>query len=550
MARRLPKTLSAHGRARADDYYWMRERDDPQVIAYLEAENAYTEAMTSHTKPLEDRLYEEIKGRIKQTDMSVPYRYDGFFYYSRFEDGRAYPIHCRKEGSLDSSEQILLDVNQLAEGHAFYSVGRRAVSPGRNILAYAVDLAGRRIHTVYFKDLDSGELLEDVIPDVAANFSWANDNRTLFYTKQDPETLRWHRVYRHVLGSDPAEDVLVYEEADEAFATFVFKSKSRRFLVIGSTQTVTTEYRLNEADEPDGRFRVVLPRRAGHEYHVDHLDDALFLRTNDGAENFRLVRAPLDKHEQPHWEDVTPARDDVFLETFELFRDHLVLVERRDGLIQMRIEPWLGATGHWLDFGEPAYTAYVHMNPELDTALLRYGYTSLTTPNSVFDYDMNTRSKTLLKQEEVLGDFEASRYVTERLHATAGDGSRVPISLVYRQDQRQAGGNPALVYGYGAYGLSVDPVFRPSRISLLDRGFVFAIAHVRGGQELGRRWYDGGRLLNKKNTFTDFISCAEHLVSSGHADPARLFAMGGSAGGLLIGAVINMRPDLFKGAIA
>lgn len=551
VARIEPHTLEAHGHVRTDDYFWLRERESPEVVAYLEAENDYTKAVMADTEALQETLVEEIKGRIKQTDLSVPYKLQDYYYYVRYEEGKDYPIHCRKRGSLEAPEEIMLDVNVMAEGHAYYAVGRVAVSSGQDRIAYAVDTEGRRKYTVYVKDLATGELLADVLPDVTGNMSWANDNKTLFYTKQDPETLRWNQVWRHTLGADPAMDVLVYEEDDETFGVGVGKTKSREYLVIACYQTVSTEYRILDADTPGAEWRVFLPRERDHEYSVDHAGDWFYIRTNaDGAKNFKLMRAPVSDFSRARWEDVLPHRDDVFFEGAQLFDDYLVAEERKDGLIQMRVRPWDGSPEHYIDFGEPAYAAGFGANHDFDTTVLRYGYTSLTTPSSVYDYDMAARTKTLLKREEVLGDFDSAEYVTERLHATAADGARIPISVVYRKGLEKNGANPFLLYGYGSYGHSLDAAFSSSRLSLLDRGFVYAIAHVRGGQELGRDWYDQGRLLNKKNTFTDFIACAEHVIAEGYTSPGHLYCSGGSAGGLLVGAVLNMRPDLFHGAVA
>ncbi|MDX1622822.1 MAG: S9 family peptidase [Gemmatimonadota bacterium] len=553
MARTVPESLETHGHVRVDPYYWLRERENPDVVAYLEAENEYTESMTSHLEGLRETLFEEIKGRIKQDDSSVPYRKDDYFYYRRYEEGDQYPIYARKKGSLEAEEEVLLDANALAEGHDFLSVRASAVSPDHRTLAFAVDTVGRRFYTVRFKDLETGEAADDVIPKVTGNLAWASDSRTIFYSKQDPKTLRSHRIFRHRLGDDPADDALVYEEADETFSTYVFRSRSERYLMIGSFQTLSDEWRYLDADDPTGEFRLFLPRERGHEHTVHHLGDHFYIRTNEGdAENFKLMRTPVDDTARGRWEEVIPHRQDVLLEGFTPFDDHLVVTERKAGLIQLRIRPWDDpADEHYLDFGEEAYLAYVQNNPETDSGILRYAYQSMTTPESVYDYDMETRERTLLKRDEVLGDFDPADYATERISAPARDGERVPVSLVYRKDRfDRSGDSPLLLYGYGSYGYSLDPTFSASRLSLLDRGFVYAIAHVRGGEVLGRRWYEAGKLLNKRNTFTDFIDVAEHLVSSGYADADRVYAIGGSAGGLLMGAVVNMRPDLFDGIVA
>ncbi len=549
-AKVLPTKLEKHGHQRIDNYYWLNKRDNPEVLAYLTAENEYAKAAMAHREGLEEALFEEIRGRIKQTDLSVPYKLDDYFYYTRFEEGKEYPLYCRKLRTLEADEELILDVNVVAEGHEYCSVGGLAISFGQGILAYAVDTQGRRIYTIRFKDLGSGETLPDMIPEVTGNLAWANDNRTLFYSKQDPATLRSFQIYRHSLGTEGGQDELVYEETDETFSASVFKTKSKRYLMITSHQTVSTEYRYLDADDPLGEFQVLVPRERDHEYDVDHYQDAFYIRTNFRAKNFRLVTTTVGKPGKEHWQEMIPHREDVLLESFELFQDYLVVEERKQGLIQLRILPWKGGDEHYLDFGEPTYFAFLGENPEFKTALLRFVYTSMTTPNSVFDYNMKTREKTLLKQEEVLGGFDTTHYQTERLWASARDGMQVPISLVYRKGLVKNGNNPLLLYGYGAYGASMDASFSSSRISLLDRGFVFAIAHVRGGEELGREWYERGKLLNKKNTFADFIDCAEYLLREGYTNQERLFAMGGSAGGLLMGAVVNMRPDLFKGVVA
>ncbi len=545
-----PTRLEKHGHVRVDNYYWLRERDNPEVLKYLEEENRYTEAVMAHTRPLQEKLFQEFRTRIKQTDMSVPYFRDGYYYYTRVEEGKEYPLYCRKKGSLDAPEEILVDVNQVAAGHKFCSVTRPAVSTNNRLIAYGVDTVGRRFYTLYFKDLESGQLLPDRIANVTGNVVWANDNRTVFYARQHPVTLRSYQIYRHVLGADPAADTLVYEEKDETFRCFVAKTKSKRYLMIASTQTLSTEYRLLEADNPAGAFRVFLPRERNHEYEVEHYGDHFYIRTNWNARNFRLMRTRVDQTAREHWQEVIPHRSDVLLQDFEIFRDHLVVVERKDGLTRLRVRPWSGKAEHYVDFEEPAYLVVPTDNYEYDTPLLRFTYSSLTTPASVYDYNMETRQRTLLKREEVLGGFDPANYQAERVYATAPDGVRVPISLVYRKGFRKDGSHPLLLYGYGSYGNSTEATFNPFRISLLDRGFVYAIAHVRGGQELGRQWYEDGKLLKKKNTFTDFIACAEFLIREKYADPKRVFAQGASAGGLLMGAVVNMRPDLFRGVIA
>ena len=542
--------LEKHGYTRIDPYYWLNQRDNPEVLDYLKAENEYTDALMADQKQMEDELFKEIKGRIKQTDLSVPYKLDDYYYYTRFEEGKEYQIFCRKKNSLEAEEHVILDVNVLAEGHEYFAVGGMAISFEQNILAYAYDTQGRRIYTIQCKDLGTGELLTDMISGATGNMSWANDNRTLFYAKQDPVTLRSYQICRHILGQDPSFDSLVYEEEDETFNVAVFKTKSKQYIMIASDQTVSSEYRYLDAHRPHGEFKVFLPRVRDHEYDVDHYRDSFYIRTNWDAKNFRLMKTPVTHTGQDHWQDVIAHRDDVLLESFELFRDYLVLEERKQGLMNIRILSWFGQGDHYLNFGEPTYLAEIGENPDFNTPMLRYVYTSMTTPNSVYDYNMDTREKVLMKQEEVLGRFNRDRYCTERVWARANDGIEVPISLVYKKGCQKDGNNPLLLYGYGSYGATMDANFSSSRLSLLDRGFIFAIAHIRGGEELGRQWYENGKLLHKKNTFTDFIACAEYLIAQGYTRTAKLFAMGGSAGGLLMGAVVNMRPDLFHGVVA
>lgn len=550
MVKKIPTRLEKHGHVRVDDYYWLREQDNPEAIAYLKGENEYAEKAMAHTKRLEDKLFEEIKARFKQTDTSVPYRRDDYFYYTRYEEGREYPIYARKRGSLDQPEEILLNGNVLAEGHEFFSIGGWAVSSGQDLLAYAVDTQGRRIYTTCFKNLTTGELFSDVIPEVTENLAWANDNKTLFYAKQDPTTLRAYRIYRHLLGTDIKNDELIFEETDETYSAYVFKTKSKKYLMIVSSHTLSQEYRYLDASDPFGEFKVFLPRERDHEYHIDHYQDRFLIRTNDQAKNFRLMSTPVATTGREHWEEVIPHRTDVFLGDFEIFRDHLVLEERARGLTLLRVIPWSGGSGYYLEFAEPAYRANLGTNLELDTTTVRFEYTSMKTPLSIYDHDMVTRQQTLLKQEEILGGFNADDYVTERLYAPAPDGTEVPLSIVYRKGTKKDGQNPLLLYGYGSYGFSIDAGFASPRLSLIDRGFIYAIAHVRGGQELGRQWYEDGKLLKKKNTFIDFIACAEYLIRERFTSPEKLFAMGRSAGGLLMGAITNMRPDLFQAVVA
>ena len=551
IAAKHAKELEAHGDVRVDNYYWLRERENPEVMAYLEAENEYTEEVMAHTAALQDELYDEIVGRIQQDDDSVPYKKGDYFYYYRYEEGDEYPIYCRKKGSLDAPEEIMIDANEMAEGHEFFTMWGVEVSPDAKTVAYAIDTVGRRFNTVRFRNLETGEDLPDVLENVTYNGEWANDNKTYVYTKQDPETLRWYRIQRHELGTDPAEDAVIYEETDEEFSAFVYRSRSDKYLMINSNQTLSSESWYLDADKPTAEPQLIQAREANHEYEVDHFGDSFYIRTNWDAENFRLMKTADSATEKDNWLEVIPHRDDVFLQGAELFSNHMVVEERKNGLMQLRIMAWDGSEEHYLDFGEPAYDAWPSANYEADTPTLRYVYTSMTTPKSTFDYDMVTKEKALLKEDPVLGGFDKAIYTTERLWAPARDGIEVPVSLVYRTDLFKAdGSNPALLYAYGSYGSSMDASFSSPRLSLLDRGFVFAIAHIRGGQELGRQWYENGKLLKKRNTFTDFIDSGKFLVEKNYTSPDRLFAMGGSAGGLLMGAVTNMAPELFQGIVS
>ena len=543
-----PHRFEEHGTVRTDPYYWLRERSNPEVIKYLEDENAYTKAVMAHTEALQERMYEELKGRVLQNDQSVPFRQGGYFYYTRLVDGKNYPIYARKRGSLTSPEEILIDVNALAEGKATFVVRAWAVSSGEDLLAFAEDTTGGRVSAIRFKNLRTGDMLADVIPRAIGGIAWAEDNRTLFYTKPDSVTVRPYQVYRHKLGTPASADQLVFEDKDETYYTSVFKTKSRAYVMIQSSQTLATEYSYVRADQPDSAFKVLIPRERGHEYFASHFGDYFYLLSNDNAKNFRLMRTPVARPGRASWQEVIPHRTDVLLEDFEFFRDYLVVSERKDGLMQLRVRPWSGRNEYYLDFGEPAYLAYVSTNREFDTPLLRYVYTSLTTPSSTYDVDMRTRQKTLLKRDSILGSFDPANYVTERLYTTARDGARVPVSVVYRKGVSRPA--PLLLTGYGSYGSSSDPTFSSDRLSLLDRGFVFAIAHIRGGSEMGRAWYENGRQLQKKNTFNDFIDVADDLIHRGYTKSDRLFARGASAGGLLMGAVVNARPELWRGVIA
>ena len=545
-----PHAMTMHGHTRIDNYYWLNERENPEVIAYLEAENQYADACLKHTEPLQQQLFKEITGRIKQDDNSVPIKIRDYYHYTRFEEGKEYPIYCRKKHSLDAPEEIILDGNVLAEGHAFFQIGEVSLSENDRLLAYSVDTVSRRIYTVFVKDLETGELVGDPIENTSGNVVWASDNKTLFYGVKD-ETLRPCKTMRHRLGTDPKDDVTVFEEADETFVTYISKTKSRKYLIINSESTLSSECRVLESDQPEGEFRVFQQRQPDMLYGIDHYGEHFYIQTNaDGAKNYKIMRTPIGQTEKPNWEEVIAPRDQVMIEGFTIFSRFFVIEEREGGLVKIRVKTWDGATDYYIDFGESAYTAGVGANPDFEATTVRFAYTSMTTPSSVFEFDMEKRTKTLLKQQEVVGGYNPNDYVTERLMASSHDGVLVPISIVYKKGLAKNGQNPLVLYGYGSYGSSMDAYFSLARLSLLDRGFVWAIAHIRGGEEMGRQWYEDGKMLNKKNTFLDFIACAEHLINIGYTSSQKMFAMGGSAGGLLVGAVVNMRPDLWKGVIA
>jgi oligopeptidase B len=558
VAEKSVKELSGN---RIDNYYWMKLSDEQKnasqkdeqtqkVINYLTAENDYLKAKTKHTEGLQKKIYDEIVGRIKQTDESVPYKDNGFWYYTRYEQGQEYPIYCRKKETLDAPEQILLNVNEMAKGHDYYSITGLSVSEDNRLLAYAEDSVSRRRYTVYLKDISTGKLVEEPVPNTEGQVTWANDNKTYFYTKKDSTTLRSRWIYKHKVGTTSASDQIVSEEKDETFYTGIYKTKSDKFLVIWAGSTLTNHYQILNANTPDGKFKEFTPRERGLEYSIDHYKDKFYVVTNLDAQNFRLMETLDSKTTKENWKEKIAHRKDTLLQGIEIFKNYLVLSERANANTLMRVIDHKTGNKHYLNFGEAAYTIFPSINLDFDTELLRYGYTSLTTPNSTYDYNMNTREKKLLKQTEVVGGYDPEQYQTERLWATADDGTEIPMSIVYKKGIKKDGNNPTLLYGYGSYGASMDPTFSITRLSLLDRGFVYAIAHIRGGQEMGRQWYEDGKMFKKKNTFTDFINCAEFLIDEKFTQPEKLFASGGSAGGLLMGAVVNMRPDLFKGVIA
>ncbi|WP_353719665.1 S9 family peptidase [Dyadobacter sp. 676] len=544
-----------HGDKRNDEYYWMADffREGPdadKVVEYLNAENAYTDTMMAGTTKFQELLFAEMKGRIKEKDESVPVFSNGYWYYTRSEEGEQYFKYCRKKGSLEAVEEVLLDVDKMAEGHPYYSAVGFNVSPDNKLMAYGVDTVSRRQYTLYIKNLETGEHLADKIYPTSGGSEWGNDNKTLFYTATNPKTLLSEKIKRHKLGTDSRKDVVVYHEKDKSNYIGVGKTKSEKYIVIASSATMSSEYLILDADNPEGKFEVFQPRIKDVLYDVDHQGDKFLIVTNKDALNFRLMETPVNQTGVGNWKEVIPNRPDVLLEGIDVFRDYLVVTERRNGLLQLRIRNIHTNAEHYVDFGEPAYTAYAGSNPEYNSSNLRYVYTSLTTPGSVYDYHMESREKELKKRQEVVGGYNPEDYATERLYAKARDGVKVPISLVYKKTTVRSEETPLLLYAYGSYGNSMDAAFSSTRLSLLNRGFIYAIAHIRGGQEMGRQWYEDGKMFKKKNTFNDFIDCAEFLIREKYTSPAHLFAEGGSAGGLLMGAVANMRPDLWRGIIA
>lgn len=562
IAKKIAEKLTVHGDTRVDNYFWMRltdeqknaEKPDAQtqdVLDYLNAENDYLKAKMKHTEKFQEKLFEEIKGRIKEDDASVPVKKNGYIYYSRFEKGQDYPYYCRKQDVSDAKEEIMLDGPAMGKDQSYFAVGGRTVSENNQYLAYGVDLVSRRQYTLHFKDLSTGNLLNDKIENTTGGAVWANDNKTVFYSKKDPVTLRSFQIYKHILGTDQSKDELVFEEKDETFGCSVFKTKSSDYIMIGSWQTLSTEYRFIDANNPNGEWTIIQPRERDLEYSVDHFGDHFYIVTNLDAKNFRLMKTPTSATTKDHWKEVIPHRADVLLEGIDIFKDHLVVSERKAGLNQLRVINWSTNNEHYIEFNDPAYTAYAFDNPEFDTKVLRYSYTSLTTPNTVYDYDMDSREQEMKKQQEIMDPkFDPKNYVSERIFVKVRDGVEVPVSIVYHKDTKKDGKAPLLLYGYGSYGATMDAYFSSVRLSLLDRGFIYAIAHIRGGEEMGRQWYEDGKLLKKKNTFYDFIDCGKALVDKKYTSNEHLYAQGGSAGGLLMGAVINMEPKMWNGVIA
>ena len=551
-AKKIEKKLKIHGDVRIDNYYWLNERDKPEVIDYLKAENDYYDFKTAHTKQFQSDLFLELKSRIKEDDESVPYKKSGYFYITRFEKGKQYPIYSRKKETLDAPEEILFDVNEMAKGHAYFKLSGLSVSPDNQLVAYGVDTVSRRQFTLQFKNLKTGEICADKIENTTGSATWAADNKTIFYTLKNPNTLRSEKIFRHILGTSAEEDVEIYFEKDNTFNTSVFKTKSQKYIVIGSFSTLSSECRILETDNPFGKFKLFQARVPDLEYNISHYDSHFYIHTNkDKATNFKLMKTSEQLTSVENWVDLIPHRNDVLLEDISIFKEFIALEERKNGLNKIRIIRWDGSEDYYIPFTEETYAASVHYNPEFDTNLLRFGYSSMTSPNAVIDYNIQERTKDIKKEQLVLGGkFDKKNYKSERIWATASDGIKIPISLVYHVNTNLSEETPLLLYAYGYYGYTIDAGFSSTRLSLLDRGFIFAIAHVRGGEYLGRNWYENGKLLHKKNTFNDFISCAKHLIANSYTSKDHLFASGGSAGGLLMGAIINKSPELFKGIIA
>lgn len=549
IAKKIAKEITTHDHTRVDNYYWLNDRENPEVIEYLEAENNYKDAIMKHTEALQKSLFHEIKSKIKQEDESVPYKKNGYYYYSKTVPEKEYFLLCRKKGDLEAREEVMLDVNTMAEGYEYYALGGSSVSTDNKLLAFSVDTVSRRKYTIYFKNLETGEILDDNIPLTTGSAVWANDNKTIYYVLKDDVTLRSMKIMKHVLGTPVEDDELVFYEKDETFSTFIYKTKSNRFLIIGSESTLTSEYRFLDANTPDGEFKVIQARTRGLEYSVGQFGDYFYIRTNLDAQNFRLVKTLVSATEKENWEEVIPHRSDVFFTGFDIMKNYLVVSERKEGITQLRVMPWEGEE-YYIPFDEEVFTVHSGINLDFDTDIFRFNYTSMTTPNSEFDFNLKTKERVLLKQTEILGGFDKNKYETKRIYARAGDGTKIPMSIVYKKGLKKNGENPTLIYGYGSYGYTVDPGFSLSRLPLLDRGFVCAIAHIRGGQVNGRVWYEDGKLLKKMNTFTDFNDCARFLIEDGYTNAGKLFAMGGSAGGLLMGACINLKPELYKGVIA
>jgi len=552
VADKKPKTLEKHGDVRVDNYYWLNEKENEEVIDYLERENDYYNKVTAPTKDFQADLFEEMKSRIKEDDTSVPYKYNGYWYITKFETGKDYPVYTRKKDSLTAFEEVLFDCNQMAEGESYFNLGGLNISPDNKFVAFGVDKVSRRQYTIQIKNIETGEILPYKIENTTGGSTWANDNMTLFYTRKDDETLRSNKIFKHFLNDNPKNDKEVFHETDETFTTFVYKSKSKKYIIIGSNSTLTNEYRFLNANNPEDEFKVFQKRERGLEYDIAHFEDKFYIITNkDKATNFKLMITPDNNTGKDNWTDFIPHREDVLLEDIEIFKDYLVISERENGLSKIKITRWDGANSYYLPFDNETYSAYTSVNVDFDTETLRYGYNSLTTPASTIDFNMETKEKEVKKEQEVLGGkFDKKNYTSERIWATARDGKKVAISLVYKKDTKLNKNTPLLQYAYGSYGHTISDGFSSTRLSLLDRGFVFAIAHIRGSEYLGRNWYEDGKLYQKINTFTDFIDCSKHLISEKYTSSNHLYAMGGSAGGLLMGAIMNMSPEIYNGVVA
>lgn len=552
-ATKIPHLLKKHKHIRTDNYYWLNNRENPEVIKYLEEENAYYNACTAHTKSFQEELFKEMKARIKENDESVPYYYNGYHYITRFEKGKDYPIYSRKKETLTAPEEIMFDCNEMAKNHSYFKLTGISVSEDNQWVSYGIDTVSRRQYTIYIKNLETGEILSEKIENTDGIAAWANDNKTIFYTVKDVNTLRPYKVFRHQINTNTANDEEVFNEKDDTFDVSVYKTKSGKFIIINSNSTLTTEYRILKADKPLSKFKVFQKRTRQLEYTIAHYNDYFYILTNkDGATNFKLMKTPDSKTGLKNWQELLPHRENVLLEDIDIFNKYLVVSERFNGLNQLRIIPWENPEKeYYLPFKSETYSAFTTSNLDFDTSILRYSYQSLATPSSIIDFNMDTQEQTILKEQEVLGGtFKKENYVEERIWATAQDGVKVPISLVYKKGIKKTGGNPLLLYAYGSYGITMEPYFSSTRLSLLDRGFIYAIAHIRGGEDLGREWYENGKLLKKINTFTDFIDCSKYLIDKKYTSAQHLYAEGGSAGGLLMGVIINKAPQLYKGVIA
>lgn len=558
IAKEINKVLEIHNDQRIDPYYWLNERENPEVISYLEEENKYSNEVLKSTEKFQQKLFDEMKGRIKEDDLSVPYYYNDYWYITKYEKGKEHPIYTRKHKTLDSKEEIILDVNELAKNYKYYQVSGISISPDNKKLAFGVDTLSRRIYTINFKNLNTGELLKDKIKGVNSYATWAADNETIFYTGKDQKTLRSDKIFRHKIGDEQGDDTLVYEETDETFSTYVYPSKSREYIFIGSESTLTSEYRFVSSKSPEKPFKIIQNRERGLEYRPNHFQDMFYISTNiNNSKNFKIVTTPVNRTDKTNWKDLIPHREGILIEDIELFKDFMVIEERENGLINLRVKSYDGSFDYFinnnskLDFSSYTYSTSLGLNPEFDTSVVRYNYSSLTTPSTVIDFNTESKEENILKQQEVLGGkFDPVNYTSERILAKSHDGKEIPISLVRHVDTDLNSSTPLLLYAYGSYGYTRDPSFSSIRLSLLDRGFVYAIAHVRGGQYLGRDWYDDGKMLNKRNTFMDFISSSEYLIKNNYTSKEHLYAMGGSAGGLLMGAIMNMSPGLYNGVIA